>query len=166
MTEKKKPAMTVKRKTAIIVLICIVAACIACALTGVITWAVVSKDKGNGLDGICIDGCDIPRYDEDGNEVFAVVSPVGYCDVDMIEQAPRLDTLSNKTIALVGGSFMASPTHFELKRCIEEEYENVTIYMFNQVGTAGNFAVPSKGDCGNYGNANTQVQRFQNKLKE
>lgn len=165
------------KKTAIIVLTCIAVLSIAaCIITGLITWAVTSKDNGNGsnggnsngngLYGICIDGCDIPRYDENGNEVFAVVSPVGYCDVDMIEQAPRLDTLDNKTIALVGGSFMASTTHFELKRCIEEEYENVTIYMFNQVGSAGNFAVPTNKSESSEKETNTQVQRFQNKLKE
>lgn len=156
--------MTIKKKTATIVLSSIIAFCVAvCVVTGFIVKAVCSPKP---LEVECIDGCDVPRYDENGNEVFAVVSPVGYCDVDMIEQAPRLDTLDDKTIALVGGSFMASTTHFELKRCIEEEYENVTIYMFNQVGTAGNFAVPSKGDSGNDGNTNTQVKRFQNKLKE
>ena len=155
-----------KRKTAIIVLACMAALCIiACVLTGVIVKAVSTPKQ----EVECIDGCDIPRYDENGNEIFAVVSPVGYCKVDMIEQAPRLDTLDNKTIALVGGSFMASTTHFEIKRCIEEEYENVTIYMFNQVGTAGNFAVPTnkEGDdkCDTTGHK-TQVQRFQEKLKE
>ena len=156
-----------KRKTAIIVLSCLVAFCIvACILTAVITWAIV-KPKEPEVE--CIDGCDIPRYDENGNEVFAVVSPVGYCKVDMIKQVPRLDTLDNKTIALVGGSFMASTTHFEIKKCIEEEYENVTIYMFNQVGTAGNFAVPTNkegDDKGDTTGHKTQVQRFQDKLKE
>ncbi|MCM1438907.1 MAG: hypothetical protein NC131_06815 [Roseburia sp.] len=163
---------TITKKTLIIILSCVIVVCVAaCVATAFITKAVVSNENGsngNGLGDICIDGCDIPRYDENGNEVFAVVSPVGYCDVDTITQAPRLDTLDNKTIALVGGSFMASTTHFEIKRCIEEEYENVTIYMFNQVGSAGNFAVPSKntGDSDSQANANTQVKRFQNKLIE
>lgn len=157
------------KKTLIIILSVIIAACIAaCVATAFITKAAVSKSGSNGntMGDICIDGCDIPRYDENGNEVFAVVSPVGYCDVDMIKQAPRLDTLSGKKIALVGGSFMASTTHFEIKRCIEEEYENVTIYMFNQVGSAGNFAVPSKNTDGEEKDTLTQVKRFQNKLKD
>ncbi|MDE7439451.1 MAG: hypothetical protein K2N23_02975 [Clostridia bacterium] len=151
------------KKSAIIVLSSIIAVClIACLVTFFVAKNVYSPEP---TEPVCIDGCDIPRYDEDGNEVFAVVSPVGYCDVDMIEQAPRLDTLDNKTIALVGGSFMASTTHFEIRRCIEEEYENVTIYMFNQVGAAGNFAVPTKGSDDNE-KVNTQVQRFQKKLQD
>ena len=156
------------KKVAIIVLSCLCAFCVlASVVTGIIVKSIYSKDVvagGEKEDEVeCIDGCDVPRYDENGNEVYAIVSPVGYCNVNMITQAPRLDTLNNKTIALVGGSFMASTTHFELKRCIEEEYENVTIYMFNEVGSAGNFAVPTGS---NEGNANTQVARFQNKLKE
>lgn len=70
--------MNIARKTAIIVLASIVAGCVtACVLTGVITWAVCTQKPPVE----CIDGCDVPRYDEDGNEVFAVVSPVGYCNV-------------------------------------------------------------------------------------
>lgn len=152
------------KKTAIIVLSCLCALCVlSSVVTGIIVKNVYTKqgDPPKKDEVECIDGCDVPRYDENGNEVYAIVSPVGYCNVKMISQVPRLDTLNNKTIALVGGSFMASTTHFELKRCIEEEYNNVTIYMFNEVGTAGNFAVPTGGSSAN---ENTQVARFQQKL--
>ena len=64
--------------------------------------------------------CPIPTVNENNQPVYAMVSPVGYHAVDMIEQAPRLDTLEGKKIALVGGSFMAAVTHAELKRCILE----------------------------------------------
>ena len=54
----------------------------------------------------CVDGvCYVPQQDDEGNQVYAVVSPVGYHDVDMIKQAPRLDSLNGKTFALVGGEF-------------------------------------------------------------
>ena len=154
------------RKKAIIILAVMATLCV---LACIVTFFVVRGIYRPEVE--CIDGCDIPRYDEDGNEVFAVVSPVGYCDVKMIEQAPRLDTLDNKTIALVGGSFMASTTHFEIKRCIEEEYKNVNILIFDRkLGTAGNFATPTnKGDeddKNDAGKTNTQVQKFRNKLKE
>ena len=70
----------------------------------------------------CEDGqCNIPEFDGDGNQVYAIVSPVGYNDMEMVQQAPRLDTLDGKTIALVGGSFMASTTHQELKKCIQKQ---------------------------------------------
>ena len=83
----------------------------------------------------CPDGeCDVPEYDETGNQVYAIVSPVGYHDVEMLNQAPRLDTLEGKTIALVGGSFMASTTFPELKKCILETYPTATVYMLQEVG--------------------------------
>ena len=67
----------------------------------------------------CVDGvCVIPEQDDDGKQVYAVVSPVGYNAVEMIEQASRLNNLDGKNIALVGGSFMASVTHAEIKKCI------------------------------------------------
>ena len=67
---------------------------------------------------ICGDGlCQDPAT---GAATFAVVSPVGRSTVTFIDQAPRLTTLDNKTIAIVGVSFMAHITHPELKRIIEE----------------------------------------------
>ncbi len=62
--------------------------------------------------------CPIPTVNEDNQPLYAIVSPVGYHAVDMIAQAPRLDTLDGKRIALVGGSFMASVTHDQLRLCI------------------------------------------------
>ena len=41
---------------------------------------------------------------------YSVVSPVGRSAIKPIEQAPRLDTLSGKTIAVVGTNFMARIT--------------------------------------------------------
>ena len=56
----------------------------------------------------CVDGvCFVPQYADDGSQNYAIVSPVGYHDVPMISQAKRLNSLAGKTIALVGGSFMA-----------------------------------------------------------
>ena len=49
---------------------------------------------------------------------YSVVSPVGRSAVKPISQAPRLDTLSGKTIAVVGTNFMARITHPEIKRLI------------------------------------------------
>lgn len=94
-----------------------------------------------GGDG-CVDGaCPIPVADDNGREVYAVVSPVGYHTVPMIRQAARLDTLAGKRIALVGGSFMASVTHAELKRCIEDAYPTARVFLFDEVGSAGPYSV-------------------------
>lgn len=105
----------------------------------------------------CVDGvCVVPQYDDDGKEVYAVVSPVGYHDVEMIKQAKRLDSLNGKTFALVGGSFMAVTTHNELKKCIQKEFPDSKIYMFDDVGQAGPFSVFGTTD---------KTKAFQEKLK-
>lgn len=106
----------------------------------------------------CVDGvCFVPKNDDKGNQIYPIVSPVGYHDVKMISQAKRLTTLKGKNIALVGGSFMANTTHNELKKCIEEEFPDAKIYMFNDIGQAGPFSVFGTTD---------KTKAFQNKLKE
>ena len=162
----------VKKLTIIILAILLVVCIGVCVILGIELKGASSADR----EVECIDGCDIPRYDDDGNEVFAAVSPVGYCNVKMIEQAPRptFEALNEEgaTIAFVGGSFMASTTHFELKRCVEEEFPNIKILIFDrELGTAGNFATPTnKGDGEDNKNdsnkTKTQVQKFQSKLLE
>lgn len=114
--------------------------------------------KQNNSDDTCVDGqCEIPDYDDSGNQVYAMVSPVGYHNVEMLTQAPRLDTLDGKTIALVGGSFMASTTHPELKKCITEAYPTATVYMLQEVGSGGPYSV--------FGQS-AQTKAFQQKLQD
>ncbi|MBO7385359.1 MAG: hypothetical protein J6U63_03345, partial [Clostridia bacterium] len=108
-------------------------------------------------DGCGDEVCPIPTVNEDNEPVYAIVSPVGYHAVDMIEQAPRLDTLAGKRIALVGGSFMASVTHDELRRCIQETYPTAQLLLFQEVGSAGPYSV--------FGQS-SQTKTFQNKLRE
>ena len=66
-------------------------------------------------------------------EIFSVVSPLGQSLVRPIEQSPRLSTLDGKTIAIVGGSFMASVTHPELKRLILKEYPTAKVYVLSLI---------------------------------
>ena len=89
---------------------------------------------------------------------YDVLSPVGQSSVDMIEMAPRLDTFEGKTIALVGGSFMASVTHVELKRLILENFPTATVYVLSEIGSAGLFPGPRVHK--------PQVIRFQQRLQE
>ncbi len=91
-------------------------------------------------------------------ELFSVVSPVGQSVVRPIGQAPRLPTLDGKTIAIVGGSFMAAVTHPELKRLILEEYPTAKVYVLGEIGSAGVFPGP--------GIRRKSVEQFQAKLKE
>ncbi len=89
---------------------------------------------------------------------YDVLSPMGQSSVDMIEMAPRLESLDGKTIALVGGSFMASVTHVELRRLILQAFPNATVYLLSEIGSAGLFPGPRV--------RKPQVERFQQRLLE
>lgn len=87
----------------------------------------------------------------------AVVSPVGRGTVQMIEMAPRLTTLEGKTIAIVGGSFMARITHPELKRLILKEYPSARVFILDEIGSAGVYPAP--------GVIRRSKEEFQDKLR-
>lgn len=89
---------------------------------------------------------------------YAVVAPVGKQTIPMITQAPRLDTLAGKTIAVVGGSFMASVTHPEIKRLILKNYPTAKVILLDEIGSAGQYPGP--------GATSKSKDDFQKKLKE
>ncbi len=101
----------------------------------------------------CDDTCRV-----DNVATYAVVAPVGRPTISMITQAPRLDTLDGKTIALVGGSFMARVTHPEIKRLILQHYPTAKVILFEEIGSAGAFPGP--------GVVKKSKDDFQRKLKE
>jgi len=128
--------------------------CLILALAMLLPLAACGKEENE----TCVDGeCYVPQYDENGNQVYPIVSPVGYHDVEMLEQAPRLDSLDGKTFALVGGSFMASTTHPVLKQCILEKYPDAKVYVLQEVGSGGPYSV--------FGQS-AKTKNFQEKLKE
>ena len=91
--------------------------------------------------------CDETCKTESGSNVvkgdgFAVVSPVGRGTVQMIEMAPRLTSLEGKTVAIVGGSFMARVTHPELKRLILKNYPTARVILLDEIGSAGVYPAP------------------------
>ena len=92
-----------------------------------------------------------------GGEIYQIVAPLGKGTVQPIRQAKRLDTLEGKTIAIVGGSFMASVTHPELKRLIMAEFPNAKVFVLNEIGSAGVFPGP--------GIRRRSVEDFQASLK-
>lgn len=75
-----------------------------------------------------------------------------------IAPAPRLKTLEGKTIAIVGGSFMANVTHPELKRLILKAYPSAKIYLLSEIGSAGPYPRP--------GVVRREKDEFQRKLKD
>jgi hypothetical protein len=108
---------------------------------------------GKADQEICDENCLV------GNaSTYAVVAPVGKQTISMITQAPRLSTLEGKTIALVGGSFMASVTHPEIKRLILRNYPTAKVLLLEEIGSGGPFPGP--------GVVRQAKDDFQRKLKE
>ncbi len=89
---------------------------------------------------------------------YAVVSPVGRSSVEMIDQAPRLETLDGKTIAVVGVSFMTRVTHPEIKRLILKNYPDAKVILLDEIGFAGPYPAP--------GVTRKAKEEFQAKLRQ
>ena len=100
-------------------------------------------------------GADTSHQQSGGN--YAVVSPVGRSSVKMIQQAPRLETLEGKTIAVVGESFMTHVTHPEIKRLILKNYPTAKVILLDEIGEAGPFPAP--------GVTRKRKEEFEAKLK-
>ena len=104
----------------------------------------------------CKDGvCTLPA---NGEAAYTVMSPVPESAVEPVKPAPRLKSLDGKTIALVGGSFMANVTHPELKRLILAEHPTAKVYLLSEIGSAGPYPRP--------GVVRREKDEFQRKLKE
>lgn len=115
---------------------------------------------------VCDDNCKLadaapmtaPSSLPGSEPAYAVVSPVGRSAVEMIQQAPRLETLDGKTIAVVGVSFMTSVTHPEIKRLILENYPSAKVILLDEIGIAGPYPAP--------GIRRKSKEEFQDKLKK
>ena len=122
-----------------------------------VSRSTVLSGSGSAFSYECDDACLLPGAPVPAGK-YAVVSPVGQQTVQMITQAPRLDTLDGKTIAVVGGSFMASITHPEIKRLILKNYPTAKVILLNEIGSAGSFPGP--------GVRRQAKDEFQKKLKD
>lgn len=122
--------------------------------------ALYAKAKAEVVTTKGAGGCpisDILEAQENG-PTFDVLSPIGDSTIKQISQAPRLTTLNGKTIAIVGGSFMASVTHPEIKRLILANYPDAKVILLNEIGSAGPYPAP--------GVKRQQKDEFERKLKE
>ena len=66
--------------------------------------------------------------------------------------------LDGKTIAIVGGSFMANVTHPELRRLLLAEFPTAKTYVLSEIGSAGPYPRP--------GVVRREKDAFQRKLRE
>ena len=99
-------------------------------------------------DGICTLPADKQLYDQ----------AMPLCNIKPVEQGARLKTLEGKTIAIVGGSFMASVTHPELKRLLLAEFPTAKVLLLGEIGAAGVYPRP--------GVIRAEKDEFQARLKE
>ena len=113
----------------------------------------------------CPDGaCALPAWATGATNAAAappalvVLSPVPESAVEPIAPAPRLDTLDGKTVALVGGSFMANVTHPELRRLLLAEFPTSKVLLLDEIGSAGPYPRP--------GVVRREKDAFQRRLKE
>ena len=93
-----------------------------------------------------------------GEEIYTVYAPVPQADIKNIPPTKPLDTFDGKTIALVGGSFMANITHPELKRLILTAHPSAKVYLLNEIGSAGPYPRP--------GVVRREKDEFQKRLRE
>ena len=93
-----------------------------------------------------------------GERVYTVCVPVPQADIKNIPPTKPLDTFDGKTIALVGGSFMANITHPELKRLILTAHPSAKVYLLNEIGSAGPYPRP--------GVVRREKDEFQKRLRE
>ena len=137
---------------------------VAAAVALGISFCVSAAPGGGGAqravcDGSCGPGSATPRAAAPaaGEPRYAVVSPVGRSAVRIIPQAPRLGTLSGKTIAIVGTNFMARVTHPEIKRLILQHYPDARVILQDEIGSAGMYPPP--------GTTRRAKDAFQKRLK-
>ena len=114
-----------------------------------------SKSKTSDLADAQVSATLSVKKEEPG---YSVVSPAGRSAVGMINQAPRLETLEGKTIAIVGVSFMTSVTHPEIKRLILENYPSAKVILLDEIGIAGPYPAP--------GVVRKQKENFQKSTKD
>ena len=69
--------------------------------------------------------------------VYSVISPLGETTVKMIDMAPRLDTLSNKTVCMVSNSaFKVNITMPAIAKALQEKYPGVKVVPYTEMATA------------------------------
>lgn len=89
----------------------------------------------------------MPSMEEPGVNQYQVVSPVpSGSSIEPIVQAPRLDSLQGKKIALVGGSFSASVTHAVIRDMLEADFGCITYYMTEEIGKSETYNPNSVSD--------------------
>ena len=69
--------------------------------------------------------------------VYSVITPLGETTVKMLQMAPRLDTLSNKTVCMVSNSaFKVNITMPAIAKALQEKYPGIKVVPYTAMATA------------------------------
>jgi hypothetical protein len=69
--------------------------------------------------------------------VYSVISPIGESTVKLIEMAPRLDSLANKTVCMVSNSaFKVNITMPAIAKSLQAKYPSAKIVPYTEMATA------------------------------
>lgn len=101
------------------------------------------RKEGKGLTGtiaaaaIFSAGALMPPAALSEEPVYSVVSPIGEQTAEMIEMAPRLDTLANQTVCMVSNSsFKVNVTMPVIASTLQESYPGLKVVPYNELPTA------------------------------
>jgi hypothetical protein len=87
--------------------------------------------------GLACTGMLLPQSVQSKEAVFTVMSPVGERTVKMIEMAPRLDTLSNKTVCMVSNSaFKVNITMPAIAEALQKSHPGLKIVPYSHMPSA------------------------------
>jgi len=79
----------------------------------------------------------MPQAVMSAEPVYSVVSPLGEQTVKMLEMAPRLDSLANKTVCMVSNnSFKVNVTHPAIEKALKEKYPGIKIVPYSEMPRA------------------------------
>ncbi|MBE6398284.1 MAG: hypothetical protein E7046_14885 [Lentisphaerae bacterium] len=122
----------------------------------IISIAAMTASCATAYAGECKGGvCSVPVG---GRPTYTVCVPVPPSAVTPIVPTRGLDSFDGKTIAIVGGSFMANVTHPELRRLIQAAHPTAKVYLLSEIGSAGPYPRP--------GVVRREKEEFQRKLRE
>ena len=82
-------------------------------------------------------GMPMAQAPRSADPVYSVISPLGETTVEMVEMAPRLETLSNKTVCLVSNSaFKVNITMPAIAKALQENYPGVKVVPYTELPSA------------------------------
>jgi hypothetical protein len=109
-------------------------------ITGVVAALVllqISNSRARWITGVVAALVSVSAGQQAADPVYSVISPLGETTVKMIQMAPRLDTLANKTVCMVSNSaFKVNITMPVIAKELQQNYPGLKIVPYTEMATA------------------------------